>query len=199
VGTLIAAVLVLLLGAAACLLPLSNRLRAAIGILSQLVATALVWTVVVPVLLGGAVLVGELAWAYPVGTLRVRLDALGAFVLAWSLPMTLLGSVYALGYLIDVLDPEDRLLVIDDVFDTGRSVEAFLLELKARCRHNMPETVKIATAYYKPSRNQTSLKPDYFVHETEEWLVFPHEICGLTEAEIRVHKPGAALILREGS
>jgi len=99
VGTLIAAVLVLLLGAAACLLPLSNRLRAAIGILSQLAATVLVWTVVVPVLVGGEVLVGELAWAYPVGTLRVRLDALGAFFLAWSLPMTLLGSVYALGYL----------------------------------------------------------------------------------------------------
>ena len=98
-GTLIAAVLVLLLGAAACLLPLPNRLRAAIGILSQLVATALVWTMVVPVLLGGEVLVGELAWAYPVGTLRVRLDALGAFFLAWSLPMTLLGGVYALGYL----------------------------------------------------------------------------------------------------
>lgn len=105
--------------------------------------------------------------------------------------------VYALGYLIDVLDPADRLLVIDDVFDTGRSVEAFLRELKARCRHNMPETVKIATAYYKPSRNQTALVPDYFVHQTEEWLVFPHEICGLTEDEIRLHKPGASLILQD--
>ena len=104
--------------------------------------------------------------------------------------------VYALGYLIDVLNPEDRLLVIDDVFDTGRSIEAFLTELSARCRHNMPKTVRIATAYYKPSRNQTALKPDFFVHETEEWLVFPHEICGLSEDEIRAHKPGAELILR---
>ncbi len=104
--------------------------------------------------------------------------------------------VYALGYLIDVLDPEHRLLVIDDVFDTGRSIEAFLTELKTRCRHNMPRTIKVATAYYKPSRNQTALKPDYFVHQTEEWLVFPHEICGLSEAEIRAHKPGAAAILR---
>ena len=103
--------------------------------------------------------------------------------------------VYALGYLIDVLNPEDRLLVIDDVFDTGRSIEAFLTELKARCRHNTPETIRIATAYYKPSRNQTALKPDFFVHQTEEWLVFPHEICGLTEDEIRRHKPGAAQIL----
>ncbi|MFM5924198.1 MAG: phosphoribosyltransferase [Novosphingobium sp.] len=107
--------------------------------------------------------------------------------------------VYALGYLIDVLDPEDRLLVIDDVFDTGRSVEAFLKELKARCRHNTPNTIKVATAYYKPSRNQTSLKPDFFVHQTEEWLVFPHEICGLSEDEIRAHKSGAEQILRNMS
>ena len=40
--------------------------------------------------------------------------------------------VYALGYLIDVLGPEHRLLVIDDVFDTGRSIEAFLGELSDR-------------------------------------------------------------------
>ena len=104
--------------------------------------------------------------------------------------------VYALGYLIDVLGPADRLLVIDDVFDTGRSVEAFLAELAARCRHNMPQTVRIATAYYKPSRNQTQLRPDFFVHQTEQWLVFPHELCGLTPDEIRAHKPGAEIILR---
>ena len=105
--------------------------------------------------------------------------------------------VYALGYLIDTLNPEDHLLVIDDVFDSGRSIEAFLRELSARCRNNMPRTVRIATAYYKPSRNKTKLKPDFFVHETEDWLVFPHEICGLSKAEIRSYKPGAALILRE--
>ncbi len=104
--------------------------------------------------------------------------------------------VFALGYLIDTLNPEDHLLVIDDVFDSGRSIEAFLAELAHRCRHNMPRTVKIATVYYKPSRNKTALKPDFHVHETEEWLVFPHEINGLTDTEIRAHKPGAGLILR---
>ncbi|WP_428423513.1 proton-conducting transporter membrane subunit [Methylibium sp.] len=98
-SSLIAAVLVLLLGAAGCLLPLHNRTRAGIGVLSQVVATALVVSTVTPVLLGGAPLTAELAWAYPVGTLRVRLDALGAFFLVWSLPMTLLGSLYAVGYL----------------------------------------------------------------------------------------------------
>jgi hydrogenase-4 component B len=104
-----AAVLVLLLGAAACLLPLRNTARTAIGMLSQLVATVLVLTVVAPVLNGGAPVAGELAWAYPVGTLRVRLDALGAFFLAWSLPMTLLGSIYAVGYLRPYFDSKRHL------------------------------------------------------------------------------------------
>lgn len=103
--------------------------------------------------------------------------------------------VYALGYLVDTLNPEDRLLVIDDVFDTGKSIEAFLAELKERCRHNMPRDTRVATVYYKPARNLTSLTPDYFVHECDDWLVFPHEICGLTEAEIRAHKPQADIIL----
>ena len=104
--------------------------------------------------------------------------------------------VYALGYLIDTLNPDDRLLVIDDVFDSGRSVQAFLRELAARCRHHMPREVRVATVYWKPSRNVTTLQPDFYVHQTEDWLVFPHEICGLTPQEIRDHKPEADLILR---
>lgn len=104
-------------------------------------------------------------------------------------------KVYALGYLIDTLNADDRLLIIDDVFDSGRSVAAVLAELKARCRANMPAEVRIATVWYKPKRNQTDLAPDYFVHESDEWLVFPHEIDGLSEAEIRAHKPAADVIL----
>ena len=105
--------------------------------------------------------------------------------------------VFALSYLINTLNPDDRLLVIDDVFDTGRSIEAFLDVLRGKCRHNMPREVRIATVYYKPARNQTALTPDFFVHECDDWLVFPHEICGLTEAEIRAHKPQADIILGE--
>jgi uncharacterized protein len=104
-------------------------------------------------------------------------------------------KVYALGYLIDTLNTQDRLLIIDDVFDSGRSIEAFLKELRSRCRANTPADIRIATVWYKPGRNQTALKPDYFIHESDEWLVFPHEIDGLTEAEIRVNKPAADAIL----
>lgn len=104
--------------------------------------------------------------------------------------------VFALGHLIDTLNPDDRLLVIDDVFDSGRSIEAFLRELRLRCRHNTPREVRIATVYWKPARNSTALKPDFFVHQTDAWLVFPHEINGLTVDEIRRNKPEATAILR---
>ena len=56
--------------------------------------------------------------------------------------------------------------------------------------------IKIATVFYKPSKNQTQLVPDYYIRSTEEWLVFPHEIDGLTEDEIRQNKPAADEILR---
>ncbi|MEL6529445.1 MAG: phosphoribosyltransferase family protein [Pseudomonadota bacterium] len=105
-------------------------------------------------------------------------------------------KVYALGYLIDTLNEEDALLIVDDVFDTGKSVEAFINELTKRCRRNTPSTIKIATVFYKPSKNQTSLTPDYHMRTTEDWLIFPHEIDGLTVDEIAQNKPCANEILK---
>lgn len=98
-GYLLTAAMVLLCGSLLCLLPLRNPVRAALGILSQLGATVLTWCAVVPVLGGTTEPAMVFAWAYPIGQLRFALDALGAFFLSWSMPMTLLGAVYAVGYL----------------------------------------------------------------------------------------------------
>jgi len=97
--------------------------------------------------------------------------------------------VHAIDYLVSRLCAEDRLLLIDDVFDSGLSLEAVVGELRRRCRRNMPEQVRIATAYFKPSRNRSSLLPDFYVRATDEWLVFPHDMQGLTREEILAHKP----------
>ncbi len=96
---LILAVLALVIGAGLCLLNLDNRVRAALGLCSQAIAMVLVWSVAVPVMMGGPDVAGGISWAYPIEAVHFRLDALGAFFLSWSLPMTLLGSVYAVGYL----------------------------------------------------------------------------------------------------
>jgi len=97
--------------------------------------------------------------------------------------------VHAVNYLISRLSFEDQLLLIDDVFDSGRSLEAVIAELRRRCRRNLASQIRIATVYYKPERNRSSLKPDYYVRSTNSWLVFPHELQGLTRQEILEHKP----------
>ncbi len=101
--------------------------------------------------------------------------------------------VHGIDYLVSRLTFEDRLLLIDDVFDSGRSLEAVIGELERRCRRNLPGQLKVATVYYKPARNRSRLVPDYYVHRTDQWLVFPHELQGLSEEEIRLHKPWARL------
>lgn len=80
--------------------------------------------------------------------------------------------------------PEDRkLLVVDDVLDRGHTLVAVTNALRGRYE------VRTAVAWFKPERNETTLTPDYHVHETSDWLVFPHELEGLTDEEIRAHKP----------
>lgn len=92
--------------------------------------------------------------------------------------------VHGLDYIIDNINAEDDVLLVDDVFDSGRSVKAIFEKLQAKTRRNMPQNMKVATPWYKPSKNVTDITPDYYVHETDAWLVFPHEIVGLTQQEI---------------
>ncbi|HKE43158.1 MAG TPA: phosphoribosyltransferase family protein [Steroidobacteraceae bacterium] len=96
--------------------------------------------------------------------------------------------VHGLHYVIDEANADDSLLIVDDVFDSGHSIEALLRELSSKMRLNMPRNVRIATPWYKPNNNQTQLKPDYYLHETDQWIVFPHELAGLTLAEIEAGK-----------
>src|SRR5258708_2199895 len=97
--------------------------------------------------------------------------------------------VHAVDYLVSRPTFEDELLLIVYVSDSGRRLEAVRADLARRCRRNLPAKIRIATVYYKPARNRSALKPDYFVRETNDWLVFPHEIQGLTRQEILDHKP----------
>lgn len=97
-------------------------------------------------------------------------------------------KVMGLQYLIETINAEDQLLIVDDVFDSGRSVDAIINELKKKCRRNTPGDIRIATVYYKPEKNKTDRVPDYYIHETVEWLVFPHELRGCSMAELRAQK-----------
>ena len=91
--------------------------------------------------------------------------------------------VHGLDYLHRNLKAHDRLLIVDDVHDTGLSMEQVLRELQDHFGAAAP-TIKIAMPYFKPSHNQTRRVPDYYLHTTADWLVFPHELQGLSDPEI---------------
>ena len=99
-------------------------------------------------------------------------------------------QVHGLHYTIENVNAEDNLLIIDDVFDTGNSVQAILDTIRNLSRLNAP-SMKVATIYYKPGKRKVETTPDFYVHETEKWLVFPHELHGLSKQEIENSKPFA--------
>jgi hypoxanthine phosphoribosyltransferase len=105
--------------------------------------------------------------------------------------------VHGLQYLLENLNADDRLLLVDDVFNSGYSIEAVITELQQKLRLNMPSDVRVATPYFKPARNKTGRSPDYYVHEVDDWLVLPYELQGLTEDEIVKNKPSMVGILEK--
>jgi len=106
-------------------------------------------------------------------------------------------QVYSMNYLIKNVKHDDKLLIVDDVFDSGKSIEAVIGHLTAKARLNTPDDIRVAVPYYKPTRNFTNRKPDYFLHETEQWLKFPHSLEGLTIEEMKAHRPALLSILAE--
>ena len=96
---LLASIPVLLLGTGLAVGLRSNGSRAAGAIASQAAASLMVLIAVIPVLTSGQTLEVLWPWPAPIERIAFRIDGLGAFFLAWSLPMTLLGTVYAHGYL----------------------------------------------------------------------------------------------------
>ena len=104
--------------------------------------------------------------------------------------------VHGLNYLLKNIEREDRLLIVDDVFDTGRTIDVVIETLREKARRNAPREIRVAVPFYKPSRNLTERVPDYYLHETEEWIKFPHSLEGLTAEEIACHRPALHAVLR---
>jgi len=85
----------------------------------------------------------------------------------------------------------DRVLVVDDVFDTGKTAAAVKAQMDM-----IGVEMRMACVYWKPAKNRTSLKPDYFTKDVGiEWIVFPHEIEGLSPEEITQKDPVLAALL----
>ncbi len=95
--------------------------------------------------------------------------------------------VHGLTYLVKQLNADDKLLIVDDMYRSGKNADAVINELKVRLKRNMPSDVRIATVWKKASLPE-NIGPDYFVNQTDDWVVFPYELQGLSLEEIKAHK-----------
>lgn len=104
--------------------------------------------------------------------------------------------IHGMSYLIKHVQHTDRLLIVDDVFDTGHTIKAVIDHLRTHARRNTPAEIKVAVPYYKPTRNQTDIVPDFYLHETTEWLKYPHSLEGLSHQEIEDNRPELFAIIK---
>ena len=105
--------------------------------------------------------------------------------------------VHGLQYLLENLEADNRLLIVDDVYSTGLNVKAVIDQLSDKTRRNMPADIRVAVLWYKPANNRTGRIPDYYLHETDKWLVLPYELNGLSLSEIYQSKKGVKEIFEE--
>ena len=64
---------------------------------------------------------------------------------------------------------DKRILVVDDVSDTGES----LIKAIDYLRSFNPLIIKTATVYIKP---WTKFIPDYYVKSIDKWIIYPYEV-----------------------
>lgn len=105
--------------------------------------------------------------------------------------------VEGLDYLVRHCRSDGSLLIVDDVFDTGLTIDAVIGRLELLARRNTPQDIRVAVPYYKPSRNRTDRVPDYYLHETADWLKYPHSLEGLSREEIAAHRPELWAIIKD--
>ena len=68
-------------------------------------------------------------------------------------------KVHGLTYLLENLNHDDKLLIVDDVYSSGKSIEAVITQLSKRAKRNLPKDIRIAVPWYKPSQNRSIRQP----------------------------------------
>lgn len=105
--------------------------------------------------------------------------------------------VYSTEYIVKNANATDTLLIVDDMFDTGKTMQKVVDVLEDKMRMNVPAKIYIATVFYKPQNNVSDLYPNFYCEETTDWIVFDHELEELTIEEISKYKPVVAALLAE--
>lgn len=78
-----------------------------------------------------------------------------------------LSHLLSVPLMLNIVNLTERSVVVDDIVDTGASMERLLKVISVRpC---------VASLYYAPS---AFIRPDFWIREKERWVVFPWETEG---------------------
>jgi hypoxanthine phosphoribosyltransferase len=58
-----------------------------------------------------------------------------------------------MGYITEKCNSNDKVLIIDDIFDSGITIKTLIEKLKTKLRKNYPAELKVATVFYKKEKN----------------------------------------------
>ncbi len=99
-------------------------------------------------------------------------------------------------YLIESISSEDKLLIIDDIYDSGRTIDAVIKKIKSSAGINAPKEIVVGCIHQKQCKRDFSYNVVYLYDVPPDmWLSYPHEISEL----IGVKDGGAdALQLKSG-
>ena len=94
-------------------------------------------------------------------------------------------TVKGLDHLIDVICREDGLLIVDDVLESGHTIQRILEILRERARANTPEDIRVATVHRKPECANLGDLPVISLHDLprEVWIDYPHELSDLVSPD----------------
>ena len=143
---------------------------------------------------GIAVQEGLESFGTPTDHIAIRTSYSGAHRYPEMVSKEGLIRVHGLQYLLENLCSHHSLLIVDDVYSTGSSVKAVIDQLARKTRRNLPGDIRIASVWYRPTA-ATLRTLDYYVHETDDWLVLPYELSGQSLQELRENRPELAGIL----
>ncbi len=79
--------------------------------------------------------------------------------------------------------PEDGLLIIDDVYESGETIRSIVESLRARARRNTPVDIRVATVHRKKEKHTFTGLPLTYLHDIagDVWIDYPHELADLVD------------------
>jgi hypothetical protein len=93
--------------------------------------------------------------------------------------------IKGLEHLVEVVCPEDGLLIIDDVYETGRTIEKIVNTLRSQARANAPEQICVGTVHSKPEKHEYTEIPIVSLrnYPGDTWIDYPHELADLVDLD----------------